>query len=628
GQTVAIGPRTFSRLRIEVLADTAGRHARSGGLTSTGFAEVRLGHLRLDEAIRPPVDLLRRAGPASADHALAVVLTRLRSAPTDVERLDEEPALVRVIDLPTPRGFALSGTARLSPRAPDAVVDRQLDPSAGTIATSSSRMAGPAARASAALDGDRATAWTAAFGEQAGQWIEVTGPSPRVVDHLDLTLLADGRHSVPTQLGIEVDGQRMTSAAVPTIADGALPGTTRTASIALPGPVSASRLRVTIEAVRGIDTPDWRTHKLRMLPVAVAELGAAGFERPAPRGAFATGCRTDLVTLDGHPLPVQVTGTAADAVTGAPLPLTSCTGAPVDLTSGDHELRAARGSDTGVDIDRLVLRSGAGGAPTVDPTSTLRAAARASASSPPPTTTVVHQSADAVDLRVSGARPDSPFWLAFGQSWNTGWHATIDGKDLGAPTLVDGFANGWQISPRRASFEVSLRFTPQHRVDLALWGSLAAALVCIGLTVRRPAGSKRTRRPAASDWEAGGPDSLTLASVDTAGPPLSYPAAAAVAVALAGLGAALVSPVVALLVGLLTLVVARGALPRRVTALAAPAAMGASASYVVLTVLRHHIAPGLDWPAELHRAHPIAWFALLAIVVDAIVIALRGARRR
>jgi hypothetical protein len=45
-------------------------------------------------------------------------------------------------------------------------------------------------------------------------------------------------------------------------------------------------------------------------------------------------------------------------------------------------------------------------------------------------------------------------------------------------------------------------------------------------------------------------------------------------------------------------------------------------------VLRHDTVPGLEWPAELTRAHPIAWFAVLALVVDVAVQAARGRWRR
>jgi arabinofuranan 3-O-arabinosyltransferase len=233
-------------------------------------------------------------------------------------------------------------------------------------------------------------------------------------------------------------------------------------------------------------------------------------------------------------------------------------------------------------------------------------------------------------VRVDRARVGEPFWLAFGQGWSDGWQATIDGTDLGTPALVDGFANGWLIDPDEATFEVALRFTPQRRVDIALWGSLIAALVCVGLVVHRPRGTAGATVAAPSEpGGAGLPEALTVdATAGRPDPVLPVPRAIAVGGALALLGAAVATPAVGLLTGALAVVVARRALPRWLTALAAPAAMAASAGYVIVTVVRHHIAPGLEWPLEVHRAHPIAWLAILALVVDATVVGLRGHRRR
>ena len=71
-------------------------------------------------------------------------------------------------------------------------------------------------------------------------------------------------------------------------------------------------------------------------------------------------------------------------------------------------------------------------------------------------------------MHVSGARPGVPFWLVLGQSNNAGWKATVAGKDAGQSTLVNGFANGWLIKPGTKDFDVTLTWTPQTRVWIAL----------------------------------------------------------------------------------------------------------------------------------------------------------------
>ncbi len=62
-----------------------------------------------------------------------------------------------------------------------------------------------------------------------------------------------------------------------------------------------------------------------------------------------------------------------------------------------------------------------------------------------------------IELSVTGARQGTPFWLVLGESNNAGWEATVDGKNIGGSTLVDGYANGWLVHPRSGAFAVTLR---------------------------------------------------------------------------------------------------------------------------------------------------------------------------
>ncbi|MEO7572191.1 MAG: alpha-(1-_3)-arabinofuranosyltransferase family protein, partial [Acidimicrobiales bacterium] len=461
GQTVDVGARTFRHLSIEVVADSAGPQNRYGGLTSSGFAEVGIGDLLLDEIVRPPVDLLERAGRASLDHALAIVLTRLRAAPTESRHADEERFLSRELTLPTARAYRLEGTVRTSPRADDARLSGLLDHSGGITATSSARLPGRAGRASAALDGDLATAWTTPFEPGVGAWLEVAQPAPAPLGRLDLEVVADARHSMPLRLGIEADGARVATVNVPARLDDAADGDTVTVPVELATPVLATTVRVVVDEVQEDQTREWSRHVLVPRPVAIAELGWAGTAIRPAIGAFASGCRDDLLSLDGAPLPVRVEGSSGDAAAGGPLRLATCDGAPLTLPAGSTVLRAADGRNTGLDIDRVTLRSSAGGLPAIG-RGTLRAEVADDERSP--TVEVLEQADDAVGLRVSGARPDAPLWIAFGQSFNLGWTATVDQRDLGPPALIDGFGNGWLLDAPGSSFEVALEFAPQRRV--------------------------------------------------------------------------------------------------------------------------------------------------------------------
>ena len=75
------------------------------------------------------------------------------------------------------------------------------------------------------------------------------------------------------------------------------------------------------------------------------------------------GCRDDLLTVDGTPLAVRVTGDATGAETHRGLALEACDGSALDLTAESHVVSSADGRSTGLDVDRLVLGSDRGGGP-------------------------------------------------------------------------------------------------------------------------------------------------------------------------------------------------------------------------------------------------------------------------
>ena len=127
----------------------------------------------VDEVVRPPTDLLTWAGTSSLDHPLVELFTRLRSDPAEPVRLDEEPQMNRLLELPTGRSFSVTGTAALSDYVPDSLIDQLLGiPDAaegGITADSDQHLHGSLdMRAEAALDGDPTTFWSGVFNEPVG----------------------------------------------------------------------------------------------------------------------------------------------------------------------------------------------------------------------------------------------------------------------------------------------------------------------------------------------------------------------------------------------------------------------------------------------------------------------------
>jgi arabinofuranan 3-O-arabinosyltransferase len=81
-----------------------------------------------------------------------------------------------------------------------------------------------------------------------------------------------------------------------------------------------------------------------------------------------------------------------------------------------------------------------------------------------------------------------PYYLVIGQNFDPRWKASIDGKDLGPPQLLDGYSAGWRIA-RVGSYSVTVRYGPQRLYTFALLVSaatflLALAIITISLVVR------------------------------------------------------------------------------------------------------------------------------------------------
>ena len=331
GQTVTFPRRTFRRLEVTI-ADTSDHDVLDGPVNNVGFAQIRVRDdapgatdVRVDEIVRMPTDLVRHAPRSTvAERPLVYVMTRSRNVVIPPRDSQDEMALVRKFLVPNDRAFSYRGRARLATDAPDDVLDSLLGfPDAetgGITVTASQHLDGSvAARGSAALDGDPATAWNTKFGAPAGQWVDVRTPAPVTFDRLDLQVVADGRHSVPTQLRIDAGGESRT-VDVPTVSDSTQENATATVPVTF-APLTGDDVRVTVTGLRPIVTTEYHELQPIVMPVGIAELGIPGVRRGPLPAALPDTCRTDLVALDGEPLPVRLDGSPADAQALQPVDL-------------------------------------------------------------------------------------------------------------------------------------------------------------------------------------------------------------------------------------------------------------------------------------------------------------------
>ena len=657
GEKITFPERTFTTLRITIDATNlkgANRHVLAAA-SPVGLAEVGVAGVRTQPVIDMPHDLLGQPAGTLASHRVVLVMTRQRVVPIP-PLTDTEPVLARAFTLPASRTFVLSGTARVAPNAAndvvDAVIGRASSSAGGLTVRASSRLsAEPAAGPSAAVDGDTQTAWSPDFGSAAQHdpWMTVSAAHPLSVDHLDLQVVADGRHSVPTSLRIDAcaqpgpdgrcgsSGAQSDTVSLPPIADGRAPGSVVDVPVHF-APKHGATLTFTFTGVRTERTRNYQTREPITFPLGIAELGVPGATVAPPPSSLPAVCRTDLLTVDGKPLPVEVAGSARAALDRQALTLRSCgsDGAGLVLGPGRHVVMSAEGTSTGLDVDQLVLDSSApaaapgpgGGGGTAAPIVHVTSA----------TATTMH-------LRVTGAT--GPFWLVLGESRNAGWQATVAGRsgDLGRSTLVDGFANGWIVRPSGPGrMDVTLRFTPQRNVDIALVVSALAALVCIAIVVwprrlrragRTVAGHARSRVHAAGDASAGavapveGNDHVPRLAHPFA-PPGRFPAVvpALLAAAASGVVGAVIAPkaVMGLGVGLVVLLGLLVPKVRGVLALAAVGVVVGTVAYIATAqAIQHYQAAA--WTNHFERANTLVWAAVLLVGADLVVEVMTRARR-
>ncbi|HEV8063489.1 MAG TPA: discoidin domain-containing protein, partial [Acidimicrobiales bacterium] len=682
GETITFPTETFSKLRITIDATTWTAGKNLGAAAGVGFAEVGIPGVNIRQTIQMPTDLLDALGKSSLSHRLVVIFTRQKVGPYP-PRSDPELSMSRSFELPTSRTFTVGGDATISALIADNDIDDILggpDLFDGNVLGSNERLPGDLnARAVYAFDGNPSTWWGPGFDAKAqvGAWMQANLTHPVTFDYLNLQVLADGQHSVPTKLEITTNtGQRRT-VVVPPITDGSTPGHTVTVHLSFPA-VTGSVLRFTIEAVRQVTTTDWYTSTPIVLPFAIAEIGVPGlhFTPENPASSIPPVCRGNLMTIDGKPVWLKVTGKVGTAEKGGDLSISGCgpDANGVKLGPGKHVLETVWGDTTGLNLDRLTLDSAAGGgAEALLPDGDLTPVAgtlsgNGVAALPAPAVKVLSTTGTSARLQVSGA--SGPFWLVLGESVNKGWQANIvGGPALGTSSLIDAFANGWYVRPGTGgTFDVDLVWTPQKKVDDALVASAVALLACVLLAVvpfawlRRKAARKRTGRPrrlrpgaharagkggSSSETDSSSPETSHPPAVDDrppagasrrlstddapalafpwsrAGQPTSVVTTVVLALVATGVTWAVIpapwAEPIAAAVGVAALLAGRW---RGFRTLFALAALGCAAAAGLITVLgqyHHRFPPGDGWPTNFETASIVTLVAFAALAGDAVV---------
>ncbi|MEY2554113.1 MAG: arabinofuranan 3-O-arabinosyltransferase, partial [Ilumatobacteraceae bacterium] len=430
----------FARITIEAVADRP--DGTDPGPSAVGFAELGLGEHR--EVVKLPTN----ATNVSPQTPLALVLTRLRTDPLNRWRSDPEPTLMRAFTLGFDRSLTAVVTLRVDGRAADSVLEQL----AGiTTATSNRRLTGdPHATGAAAVDGDPNTSWTSPFSNAVGSRLDVPLDPTTPVSSLVLVQPVDAQHSTISHVSINVGG-------VATALDVPAPDGEGRSTLHFPE-ATASTLSLTVDGIDARTTVDRRYGETTVLPVSIRELVSTSIAAPLPLPAQPE-CRADLVDIDGRPLAVTVdSGAIARLLAGEAVDVKPCDSAPLQLATGDHRLTTAPGLATGLDVDRVVLRSPETKAATAAPTVTVR------------------RDRTTRTATVTGCADGC--WLVLGEGYNDGWRATSAGSSLGAPRQISGGFNGWWLPASTSPVTVTMTWTPQRTMWIGMMLAALAVLAC------------------------------------------------------------------------------------------------------------------------------------------------------
>jgi hypothetical protein len=658
GQTVTFPARTFSDLEVVVDGATGGADKRYDGLPQVGFSEIAVpGVNSAGETLRLPTDLLAAAGSSSLQHPLAILLQRSRAI--EPPRHDPEPTMSRTFVLPTARTFSVSGTAEINAGDSDYLINQLIGltpngPVPGPIASdrgsttvvaanSSTRLDGDRnARANQAADGNPATAWTAETGPQSGEWLSLTLSGSTTFDHIDLQVVNDGRHSLPSRITITTDrGSRTVDVPVPPVGTGRQQGATTAIPVNFAA-LAGRSVRVTIDAVKQVRSLDYYstfTGTTDILPVGIAELGVPGVTQPAPPPTVPTSCTGDLLRIDGQPVDVQISGSTSAALNGSQIALSACGNSSRGLVlgPGPHSVVTSPRLPTGWSIDQLWFDSAAGGGAGAAIGPNSGAGTQLSRPpSPPSSVPTVHldqQTRTSWTATVEGN--GQPFWLVLGQSFSAGWSATLaGGTSLGAPKLVDAYANGWYVPAGeiKGTTVIHLTWTPQRVVWAAIGISAVAVLASALMAVwpERWVSARRRRKvpgrragpyppagfsPAPASWRAW---------VAEAGAPWPMRAGITTVVVWAGLAGAVSRPAIGVAAGAAALVGWRWSRGRLAVRILAVGVLLTVPVYDVQQQIVHRYLPAIDWPSELSSANDITWLGLSLLGADLVAGLLRS----
>jgi arabinofuranan 3-O-arabinosyltransferase len=601
--------RSVSALRFTI---DGLRQPLTGLAGAGGFREIRIPGFHVRQWLRSPVVVARDLAGTDLTHdSLTYVFERstgdnpfqrnpygtntLLDRPTD--RADAEQQIQRIVFAPAARTYAPSAWVHPAVDAPDSTLDRLAGYGGGDRFDSSSRFDDkPSYRASSAFTGAAGSAarpgWIAfdRGGAAPAPWIGWSTPRPLQVSRLRLDPSSAAVRR-PTRVRLSWPGGATGSLVVGPAGD-----------VTLPRAVSAASFRITVMA--SAFAPGASARQRRVPAVGIGAVTVPGLRPPdvPTSGKIRATCGSVAISVGGVRVPLAVQGTVAQLDGGRPLPARGC--GVVRMGAGVQHITSLPGTFS---VDLLRLASAAP-SPVAAPSSSGGRVLDPGR--------IANRSVDGVRVALM-----APAWVVLGESYDAGWQATCNGRSLGAPRVIDGYANGW-LAPAGCT-RVAFTFGPQSGVDKSyVISAVACALILLLLAVgafRRPTLPANPRSgPARAPAVERGARRPHHAAAAERGARRSLPAAAALGLAVAiPLGYLFAIRAGAALFVLVTFVLWRG-FATRTLILVAAALLGLAVPAAYVIAQPHNQGGyGFGYATQAIGAH---WLGVAAVVLLALVL--------
>ncbi|MSX02652.1 MAG: DUF3367 domain-containing protein, partial [Actinobacteria bacterium] len=463
--------KEVSLITVELVGVTSPGPERLGG---GGIRELQIPGVTVSEQIRLPIVVANALKGTPLDRSgLQYLLTRTTGddpyrrdtagagaqGSLVRDRGDAEATFARRLVTPGTRSYAVNGLAGVAASAPDSAIDRLAGTRGPLTANSSGRYLGkPGWRASMAFDGSRQRAWL-------GTW-KGSGSASISWKSSTLQTIAALRLAAPTEVVRRPTKVRL-------IADGRSGETVAVSSggrVEFSSPVSGRSFTLQIVEARFPSSASGLERQRRA--VGIGELTGDALPRldVPSSGAIKSECGDSSVSIGSLTVGLQSSGSVSRLDSGVPLEVSAC--------EPSSPVRVKEGSVVVQTLPALLLPeivSLDSPAPAGPPEQTGGGELISAG-----TGTGSNRSGVKVDL-------SGPSWIVLGESWNRGWTATCDGRDLGRSQPIDAFANGW-LAPadcRSVAFKFAPNATVQRLYFVSAAAILALLLMLVGMAIRR-----------------------------------------------------------------------------------------------------------------------------------------------